>query len=169
MLGLGSCTQVFSSCGEQGLLSCGVWSSRCSGFPCCGAQALVCMGFSNCGERASVIAAHGLRCLVACGIFPDTGIEPVSPALAGQFLTTGPSGKSRSFSSEWGKSLDALPSPFSLRCPVCRGTAETEAVMDQFTLWRRKRSEGTFHSGSGYCTSFPHNGRLTACISEHVF
>ena len=118
---------------------------------------------------ASVIAARGLRCLVACGIFPDTGIEPVSPALAGQFLTTGPSGKSRSFSSEWGKSLDALPSPFSLRCPVCRGTAETEAVMDPFTLRRRKRSDGTFHSGSGYCTSFPHNGQLTACISEHVF
>ena len=165
MLGLGSCTWVFSSCGERGLHSSyGVWSSHCGDFSCCGAQ---------CSRAwASVVAAHGLRCPGACGIFPDTGIEPVSPALVGQFLTTGPSVKSRSFSFEWGKSLDALPSPFSLRCPEWRGTTKTEAVMDRLsciTILRRERSKGTFRSWSGFCTSFPHNGRLTACISEHIF
>ena len=156
---------VFSSCGERGLLSsCGVWSSHCGGFSCCGAR--------HSHAWASVVAAHGLGCPGACGIFPDTGIEPVSPALAGQFSTTGPSGKSRSFSFEWGKSLDALPSPFSLRCPERGGTTKTEAVMDWLsciTIPRRERSKGTFRSWSGYCTSFPHNGRLTAYVSEHIF
>ena len=36
-----------------------------------------------------------LSCSVACGIFvPPPGIEPMSPALKGRFLTTGPPGKS---------------------------------------------------------------------------
>ena len=38
---------------------------------------------------------HGLSCPVACGILvPQPGIKPVSPALEGGFLTTGPPGKS---------------------------------------------------------------------------
>ena len=38
---------------------------------------------------------HGLSCPKACGILiPGPGIEPVSPALVGGFLTTGPPGKS---------------------------------------------------------------------------
>ena len=44
------------------------------------------------GARASVVVAHRLSS-AACVIFPDRGIEPVSPALAGGFLTTGPPGK----------------------------------------------------------------------------
>ena len=36
---------------------------------------------------------HRLSCSVACGIFPGPGLEPVSPALAGGFLTTVPAGK----------------------------------------------------------------------------
>ena len=36
--------------------------------------------------------AHGLSCSTACGIFPD-GLETMSPALAGGFLTTVPPGK----------------------------------------------------------------------------
>ena len=39
--------------------------------------------------------AYRLSCLMARGIFPDQGFEPVSPALAGGFLITGPTGKSR--------------------------------------------------------------------------
>ena len=48
------------------------------------------------GECAgSVVAAYGLSCPEACGILvPRPGIEPVSPALEGGFLTTGPPGKS---------------------------------------------------------------------------
>ena len=41
---------------------------------------------------------HGLSWPTACGIFPDQGSEPVSPALTGRFLTTGPPGMSWLFS-----------------------------------------------------------------------
>jgi len=37
----------------------------------------------------SVVEGHRLGCLATCGIFPDQGIKPTSPALAGRFLTTG--------------------------------------------------------------------------------
>ena len=48
VLGLHCCTWVFSSCGEQELLSrCSAWASLCSGFSCCGAQAPGCTGFSS--------------------------------------------------------------------------------------------------------------------------
>ena len=78
---------LFSSCGEQGLLSsCGMQASLCGGFSCCGAQAL--------GMQTSVVVVHGHRCPAACGIFPDQGSNPVSPALAGGFFITGPPGKS---------------------------------------------------------------------------
>ena len=40
---------------------------------------------------------YGLCCSVVCGILvPQAGIEPVSFALVGRFLTTGPAGKSQS-------------------------------------------------------------------------
>ena len=51
-----------------------------------GYPSLQCAGFSlrwllllrNTGSRAqaSVVVAHGLRCSVACGIFPDQGLNP---------------------------------------------------------------------------------------------
>ena len=41
----------------------------------------------------SVVVAHGLNCSVACGTFPESGIGPVSPVLAGRFFTTEPPGK----------------------------------------------------------------------------
>ena len=82
-------------------LCCGVQASHYGGFSCCGAWAL--------GTRASVVAAHGLsscglraldRRLSSCGAqasllhgmwdLPRAGIEPVSPALAGRFLTSEP-------------------------------------------------------------------------------
>ena len=45
---------------------------------------------------ASVIVALRLSCSEACGILvPKPGIKPLSPALAGRFLTTGPPGKPR--------------------------------------------------------------------------
>ena len=87
-------------------LCCGVWVSHCGGFSYCGAQAL--------GAQASVVVARGLRScgsqalerrLSSCGAraqllhgmwdLPGPGIEPVSPALAGGFLTTAPPGKFR--------------------------------------------------------------------------
>ena len=44
---------LFSSCGEQGLLSrCGAQSSYGGGFSCCGARALRHRGLSSCGSPA---------------------------------------------------------------------------------------------------------------------
>lgn len=57
-------------------------------------------GLSSCGPWASesmgsVLAAYGFSCSVPCGIFiSETGIEPVSLALEGGFLATGPEEKS---------------------------------------------------------------------------
>ena len=86
-------------------LRCSAQASHCGGFSCCGAWAL--------GTQASVVAAHELS---SCGSqalehrlssygawaqllrgmwgLPGPGLEPVSPALAGGFLTTAPPGKS---------------------------------------------------------------------------
>ena len=70
------------------------WASHCGGFSCCGAWALgagasvvVARGLSSCGSRASLL--RGMWDL------PGPGLEPVSPALAGGFLTTAPPGKSQ--------------------------------------------------------------------------
>ena len=53
-------------------------------------------GARYCSSRAPRVAARGLSCSVAGGILvPQPGTEPVSPALHGGFLTTGPPGKSR--------------------------------------------------------------------------
>ena len=56
------------------LSSCGVWAP---------------------GHVGSVVVAHGLSCPAACGILvPRAGMEPASPALEGEFFTTGPRVKS---------------------------------------------------------------------------
>ena len=114
-LGLHCCAQAFSSCGKQGPLFAVVhglhpWRwlflhLHGGGFSYCRAQAL--------GAWASIVVAHGLsscgsqaleRRLSSCGAWaqllrgmwdlPGPGLEPVSPALAGRFLTTAPPGKS---------------------------------------------------------------------------
>ena len=97
---LGCCERAFSICRELGLLSSrGAEASRCGSFSC-GARALGHMGFSSCGswvlERVgSVVTVQGPSGPTACGILiPRPGIELVSPALAGRFLTTGRPGKS---------------------------------------------------------------------------
>ena len=59
--------------------------SRCSGFSSCGLQALECR-LSSCGSRASLLRSMW--------DLPRPGIEPVSPAFTGRFLTTVPPGKS---------------------------------------------------------------------------
>ena len=68
VLGLRCCIQAFSGCGEWRLLF------------------LV--------DCRLLVVVDGLSCSSAGGIFPELGIEPVSPTLAGSFLTTGPPGKS---------------------------------------------------------------------------
>ena len=63
--------ELFSGCRERELLSSGMRISHSSGLSCCGAQAL---GLP--GSRGSVIVTHELGCSVACGIFPDQGLNP---------------------------------------------------------------------------------------------
>ena len=75
-LGLCCCTRA-SPCGGFSFLLRSTGSRRA--------------GFSSCGARASVVVAHGLSC---CDL-PGSGLKPVSPALAGGFLTTAPPGKPR--------------------------------------------------------------------------
>ena len=79
-------------CCAGATLLCGVRASHCGGFYCCGARAL--------GTRSSVVVANGLSSCSAwayllCGMWdlPGPGLEPMSPALAGRFLTSAPPGK----------------------------------------------------------------------------
>ena len=80
---------LFRSTGSRcvGFRSCGIFS--CSGARALGAwaSAVVVHGLSSCGSRAQLL--HGMWDL------PGPGLEPVSPSLAGGFLTTAPPGKSR--------------------------------------------------------------------------
>ena len=80
-------------------LHCGARASHFGGFSCCRARALgawasvvVACGLSSCGSRALEcrLSSCGTRIQLLCGLWdpPRPGIEPVSPALAGRFLTT---------------------------------------------------------------------------------
>ena len=82
--GLHCYTWAFSKCSERGLLF----------IVACQLLIAVASLVSEHGLQStgSVVVAHGLSCSAAFGIFPDLGIKPVSPALAGRFLTTGPPG-----------------------------------------------------------------------------
>ena len=84
-------------------------ASHSSGFSCCGAQALgvrasvVMCRLSSCGLQALErrLSSCGARASLLLGMWdlPGPGIEPVSPALAGRFLTTVLPGKSPRFDS----------------------------------------------------------------------
>ena len=79
------CSQAFSSCSERGFLLLRSTGSRCLGFSSCGSRALE-HRLSSCGTWTLLL--HGMWDL------PGPGLEPMSPALAGGFLTTVPPGKS---------------------------------------------------------------------------
>ena len=102
VLGLCCCTQAFPSCGKWGLLFvavCGLLIAvACL---CCGARALgvwasvvVALGLSSCGSQALQcrLSSCGTQTQLLRGLWdlPGPGIEPMSPALAGGFLTTAP-------------------------------------------------------------------------------
>ena len=77
-------------------LRCGVWASHCGGFSC-EALALGCVGFSSCRSwilECTRFSSCGTELLHGMGNLTEPGIEPVSPALVGRFLTTGQPGKS---------------------------------------------------------------------------
>ena len=89
-------------------LCCNAWASHCSGFSCCGARALgarasvvAARGLSSCGSRAleHMLSSCGARAQLLRGMWdlPRPGLEPMSPALAGRFLTTVPPGKPQNY------------------------------------------------------------------------
>ena len=92
------CSSFLQLGGAGATLHCGTQASHCGGFSCCGAQAL--------SVRAQQLWLAGSRVQaqqlwrtgsVAPGMWdlPGPGVEPVSPALAGRFLTIAPPGKSQ--------------------------------------------------------------------------
>ena len=89
-------------------LHCGARASHCGGFSCCRARALgmrasvvVSCKLSSCGSRALEhrLSSCGSRAYLLRGMWdlPGPGLEPVSPTLAGRFLTPAPPGKPSSF------------------------------------------------------------------------
>ena len=62
-----------------------------------GCSSLWCAGFTSGGSRALELrlSSCGMRALLLHGMWdlPGPGLEPMSPALAGGFLTTAPPGK----------------------------------------------------------------------------
>ena len=84
VLGLGCCGRAFSSWDEPGFtLQCGGRDSHCGGFSC---------EVQTLGVWVSVVLVHRPSCLCMWDL-PRPGIEPTSPALAGEFLTNGSPGK----------------------------------------------------------------------------
>ena len=76
-------------------LSLVVASGGHSSLRCAGLSPLRPLPLWSTGSRhaGSVVVAHGLSCSAACGILPDQGSNPFSPALAGRLSTTVPPGK----------------------------------------------------------------------------
>ena len=85
-------------------LCCGTWASHCGGFSCCGvwapgtgASVVMARGISSCGswalERRLSSCGTWAQLLHSMWDLPQPGLEPVSPALAGGFLTIAPPGK----------------------------------------------------------------------------
>ena len=86
-LGLRFCVRAFSSCGKWGPLFIAVRGPLTIAASLVVEQRLQTLRLSSCGSRAQLL--HGMWDL------PRSGLEPVSPALAGRFSTPAPPGKPR--------------------------------------------------------------------------
>ena len=89
VLGLRFCARAFSSCGKRGPLFIAVRGPLTVAASLVAEHRLQTRRLSNCGSRAQLL--HGMWDL------PGPGLEPMSPALAGGFLTTAPPGKPQEF------------------------------------------------------------------------
>ena len=85
VLGLRFCARAFSSCGKQGPLFITVHRPLTITASLVAEHRLQTRRLSSCGSRAQLL----------CGMWdlPRSGLEPMSPALAGRFSTTAPPGK----------------------------------------------------------------------------
>ena len=97
-LGRQCCKQTFSGHGEWRLLSsCGAWVSECSGCSFWAARAPGLTSFRSCSSQALEHRLNpcGTLALLLHGIWdlPESGLKPMSPALAGRLFTTEPPGK----------------------------------------------------------------------------
>ena len=87
VLGLRFCARTFSSCGKWGPLFIAVRGPLTIAASLVVEHRLQTRRLSSCGSRAQLL--RGMWDL------PSPGLEPVSPALAGRFSTTAPSGNPR--------------------------------------------------------------------------
>ena len=85
VLSLRFCARAFSSCGKWGPLFIAVRGPLTIAASLVAEHRLQTRRLSNCGSQAQLL--RGMWDL------PRPGLEPVSPALAGRFLTTAPPGK----------------------------------------------------------------------------
>ena len=95
VLGLCFCARAFSSCGKQGPLFIAVCGPLTVATSLVAEHRLQTRRLSSCGSWAQLL--RGMWDL------PRPGLEPVSPALAGGFLTTAPPGKPENCSFSWWK------------------------------------------------------------------
>ena len=85
LLGLCFCARAFSSCGKQGPFFIAMHGPLTIMASLVAEHRLQTRRLGSCGSRAQLL--RGMWDL------PRPGLEPVSPALAGRFLTTAPPGK----------------------------------------------------------------------------
>ena len=85
VLGLRFCARAFSSCGKRGPLFIAMRGPLTIAASLVAEHRLQTRRLSSCGSRAQLL--RGMWDL------PGPGLKPVSPALAGGFLTTAPPGK----------------------------------------------------------------------------
>ena len=85
VLGLRFCVRAFSSCGKRGPLFIAERGPLTIATSLVAEHRFQMRRLSNCGSRAQLL--RGMWDL------PRPGLEPVSPALTGGFLTTAPPGK----------------------------------------------------------------------------
>ena len=84
-LGLRFCARAFSSCGKRGPLFITVRGPLTIAASLVAEHRLQTRRLSNCGSRAQL--------LCSTWDLPRPGLEPMSPALAGELSTTAPPGK----------------------------------------------------------------------------
>ena len=84
VLGLRFCVRAFSSCGKQGPLFIAVRGPLTIVASPVAEHRLQTRRLSSCGSRAQLLRSMW--------DLPRSGLEPVSPALAGRFSTTAPQG-----------------------------------------------------------------------------
>ena len=92
------CCMCFSLVVSRGYSGCGVQTSHWRGLSCWGAQALGCPGFGSWGSQALEhrLSSCGSWAYLLLGTWdlPGSGVGPMSPVLAGRFLSTASLGKS---------------------------------------------------------------------------